>query len=187
MTDAFAPAIAALERKLEELERKANELRAAINLLCAEGGNAPRYPEGGGGGGRTPRAMAQIKSDRFYGKPLATGVREILEMRKAGEIGPATPREIFDALKQGGFQFEAKNDDIALVSLRATLRKNNRVFHRLPSGTYGLLSWYPNAKPPKDNGGSPSSSSMGTSMPEDLEDEEVESEAAATSDDAAAA
>lgn len=70
--------------------------------------------------------------------------------RAAGD-GPASPREIFDVLKAGGFQFETKNDDVALVSLRATLRKNNRVFHRLPTGTYGLLTWYPNAKPPKES------------------------------------
>jgi hypothetical protein len=33
--------------------------------------------------------------------------------------------------------------------LRQILRKNSSIFHRLPHGAYGLLSWYPNAKPAK--------------------------------------
>lgn len=51
-------------------------------------------------------------------------------------------------------------------------RKNTTVFHRLPGGgTYGLLSWYPNAKPAKPSQG---------------EIEEEESEAAAEEKSAAA-
>jgi hypothetical protein len=70
-------------------------------------------------------------------------------MRKSAGLGPATPREIYDALIQGGYQFETKNEQVALVSLRSNLRKNSRMFHKLPNGQYGLLSWYPNAKPAK--------------------------------------
>ena len=72
-------------------------------------------------------------------------------MRKASNLGPATPRQIYEALVEGGYQFEAKSKDIAMVGLRSNLRKNSKTFHRLPNGQYGLLSWYPNAKAAKPN------------------------------------
>ena len=151
MSDQYAPAIAALERRLADIERNANELRAAINVLCAEGGLPPRYPDGGGSGKPSGDSITQIKPDTFYGKRQSTAIREYLELRKAQGSGPAKPREIFDALKQGGYQFEAKDDNIALVGMRALLRKNSTTFHKLPSGAYGLRAWYPNAKPPKED------------------------------------
>ena len=151
MDDRMGPAITALEKRLVEAERKVNELRSAINVLCEEAGMSPRYPDGGGngsGGGGGTHTLSQIKSDTFYGKPQQTAIREYLEMRKAQGMGPATPREIYDALSQGGFDFRAKNDEIAMVGLRALLRKRTETFHRLPNtGTYGLLAWYPNARP----------------------------------------
>ena len=30
-----------------------------------------------------------------------------------------------------------------------TLGKNSGIFHKLPNGRFGMLSWYPNAKPIK--------------------------------------
>lgn len=80
-------------------------------------------------------------------------MREYLEMRKAQGIGPATPRDIYEALKSGGYQFETKDDTVALVGLRALLRTQPLVFHRLPQGTYGLTSWYPDAKRQSDDAG----------------------------------
>ncbi len=71
-------------------------------------------------------------------------------MRKAqGGDGPAKPREIFDALKAGGFEFEAKDDNIAMIGLRNMLRKRYETFQKLSSGTYGLCAWYPDAKKKK--------------------------------------
>jgi len=151
MADEMGPAIAALERRLTEAERKVNELKSAINVLCAEAGMQPRYPDGGGGGGT--QAVTSIQSDTFYGQPQQKAVRTYLEMRKAQGQGPATPREIFDALKAGGFDFRAKNDEIAMVGLRALLRKRTEVFHKLPNtGSYGLMAWYPNARAAKGTG-----------------------------------
>jgi hypothetical protein len=143
------PAIAALENRLAEHERKVSELRSAINLLYQEAGQQQKYPEaaaggGNGGGGLT---LTQIKRDSFYGKKQMTAVREYLEMRRAQGNGPATPREIYDAMKAGGYTFGTKSDHIALVTLRALLRKATTVFHKLPgTGTYGLSAWYPDAK-----------------------------------------
>ena len=80
----------------------------------------------------------------------ASAVREILEMRKAGGLGAASVNEIYDMLVTGGFHFDAKDDENAKRSLRISLTKNSALFHRVPNGQYGLLSWYPAVKTPKD-------------------------------------
>src|SRR6185312_9267671 len=90
--------------------------------------------------------LTQIKSDTFYGKKMQTAAREFLEMRKRADLSAAKPREIFDALKAGGFEFDTKDETTALISLRGALRKNSTTFHKLPNGEYGLRIWYPNAK-----------------------------------------
>lgn len=147
MTDAFAPAIAALQSDLLDLERKARELKNTINVLCSHAGMQEMYPNVDNEVGAI--SIGSIKADTFYGKVIGTAAREYLEMRKAANLGPATPRDIYDALVQGGFQFDTKSEQVALVSLRSNLRKNSRTFHKLPNGQYGLLAWYPNAKPSK--------------------------------------
>lgn len=122
MNDAFAPAITALMQELKDIERKAKEIKSAINTLSKHAGVAEPYPnldeENGVG------TLSQIRADTFYGKVMGTAAREYLEMRKASGMGPATPREIYEALTTGGFLFEAKDENTALVSLRATLRKS---------------------------------------------------------------
>ena len=143
-----------LESQCAEIERKGNALIEIINDLRAEDGMPPRPPFGGGNNGKSDKPNAtitQIKPDTFYGKKLQTAVRELLEMRYAAARGtdPATPKEIYEAITKGGFQFETKNPETALVGLRALLRKRTAFFHKLPNGTYGLTSWYPDAKKPK--------------------------------------
>lgn len=168
MSNDYATAIEALERSLKQVERKANDIRSAINTLCEEAGLEPKYSNTG----RTPEQEAvdtRIRPDTFYGKKQSTAMRMYLDMRKTQGIGPATPREIFEALKLGGYQFETKNETTALIGMRALLRKNTTTFHRLPNGSYGLLSWYPDAKAAK---------------PDEVDEEEAE--AAASSKQAAA-
>ncbi len=143
--DGTEATIAMLERSIEEAEQKIRALRIAINTICAEAGMPQRYPDvalAGSGGSR----LLQIKDDTFYGKKQTPAMREYLEMRKAQNLGPAKPREFFEALKAGGYQFEAKDDETAIVGLRALLRTQPQIFHRLPQGTYGLTEWYPDAK-----------------------------------------
>ncbi|MFK4383108.1 hypothetical protein [Bradyrhizobium sp. USDA 223] len=141
------PAIAALERRREEALSTAAELERTINTLCKEAGYAPRYTEAASS---NSTRVTQISDDTFYGMKQTPAMRMYLEMRKAQNLGPATTRDIFDALKQGGYVFEAKTDDIAMVGMRALLRTQPAVFHRLPQGTWGLSSWYPDAKKPKE-------------------------------------
>ena len=156
------PAIDALEEELVAIERQAEELRNTINMLCQLAGLDPRYADIESS---THMVTAKsIKPDTFYGKKMQTAAREFLEIRKRADLGPAKPRQIFDALTAGGFQFETKDESISLVSLRATLRKNSATFHKLPNGQYGLKTWYPHPKAAKgDSGGSKISPSAGKS------------------------
>jgi hypothetical protein len=180
---AFQPAIDALEDEFGELERKANGLLQTINLLREKAGLPPRpggWQPSGGGGGTSGSGPAPIKlhSDTFTGKKLGSAVREYLEMRKrAGGDAPATSREIFDALKEGGFSSGAKDDATGLVVLRTMLRKNTVMFAKLQNGKYGLRAWYPNLKAPK----------AGKADDDNGEADDAETEEATTTGKAAAA
>lgn len=147
MPSELDPAIAALERRREEALATAAELERTINTLCKEAGYAARYTEATSTGSTK---VSQISDDTFYGQKQTPAMRAYLEMRKAQNLGPATAREIYDAIKAGGYVFEAKDATTALVGMRALLRTQPNVFHRLPQGTWGLTSWYPDAKKPKD-------------------------------------
>ena len=144
LSNPFQPAIDALEQELSDLERQGNALLTSINVLRARAGLPPR--PGGGFDGATssvnsaPRAGSlTIHSDTFTGKKLGSAVRQYLQMRKdGGGDAPATARDIFDALKAGGFTSGAKDDATAMVVLRTMLRKNTITFHRLDNGRYGL-------------------------------------------------
>jgi len=86
-----------------------------------------------------------IRSDQFHGRPLATIVREYLDMRKRADLGPASLDDIFSALAQGGYESECKTEAIAKTSLYNSISKNP-AFYKLPNKQWGLLEWYPNAK-----------------------------------------
>jgi hypothetical protein len=69
---------------------------------------------------------SRIRPDQFYGQPLASAVRTILEMRKQQDLGAATVKEIFEALTMGGYQFNTKNDEVAVASLRKPVPREAR-------------------------------------------------------------
>lgn len=146
MKEEFRPAIAALQSDLKDIERKAAETKRAINRLCELAGMEAMYAVVDA---ESRPSIATLRADQFYGKVLNTAAREYLEMRQAANLGPATPREIFEALRDGGFKFETKIETNAITALRQVLRKNSSTFHRLDNGVYGLLVWYPNAKAAK--------------------------------------
>ncbi|HXO68381.1 MAG TPA: hypothetical protein VN838_05410, partial [Bradyrhizobium sp.] len=122
------------------------EWERTINTLCKEAGYKPRYSETS----NHSTKVTQISDDTFYGQKQTPAMRAYLDMRKAQGLGPATPREIYEAIKSGGYVFEAKDAEVALVGMRALLRTQPAIFHRLPQGTWGLTSWYPDAKKPKE-------------------------------------
>jgi hypothetical protein len=148
MREDLKPALAELAKKLSDAERTVSETKRMINTLCDISGVAHMYVDADEA---SRPIVTSMRTDQFYGKVMSTSAREYLEMRKAANLGPAQPREIYEALVEGGFKFDTKSELNALAGLRQTLRKNSSIFHRLPNGRYGLLVWYPNAKPARDD------------------------------------
>lgn len=144
MREQFLPAIEALQKDLTEQERKIAETKSTINRLCELAEQPPLYPDVTNGSSQ--KGLSSIQADTFYKKVITTAAREYLEMRKNAGFGPASPREIYEALKQGGFKFDTKIENNAITGVRNTLRKASAIFHRLPNNEYGLLKWYPRAK-----------------------------------------
>lgn len=147
MSDHLKRTIADLQLKLTEQESAVKQTKSLINQLSEMAGAGIIYKDIELES--NPRSNVSIRSDQFYGQPQATCVREFLDMRKALDQGPATINEIFAALQEGGFNFETKNDENAKRGLRISITKNTALFHKLPNGKIGLLSWYPNAKTKK--------------------------------------
>ena len=142
--DHIVKTIADLEKKVAEHEADALRLKTTINELCSMAGLQPRYAASAL---QTNGARSYvIRSDQFHGRPTATCVREYLEMRKRADLGPASLNEIFDALLEGGYEFNTKSDQVSRVSLNNQISKNP-IFYRLPNKQWGLLEWYPKARP----------------------------------------
>jgi len=152
-------AINEMMAEIATIESNLREKKKSVNTLCAVDGRPDAYVIEGA----QTSVPTQIRSDQFYGQPLAASVRTILEMRRAQNLGAASVNEIYDALIAGGYQFQTRTEDVARNSLRNSLSKNTVTFHKLPNSRFGLLSWYPKAQ----------KSSDGTSA----DDEETESEA----------
>jgi hypothetical protein len=167
MREEFQPAIDALQKDLADLERKVIEAKTTINKLCELAGGTALYPDVGSPSAAT---ITTIRADTFYGKVLTTAAREYLEMRKVQNLGPATTRDIYDAIISGGFEFETDNANNAMTGMRQTMGKNSSIFHRLPNGNWGLTSWYERVKAKKAKNTSGQS--------EDDENNETETEAA---------
>jgi hypothetical protein len=157
----------AIEALLEELQIQLNQVadtKKTINTLLRRIGKEPQFPEEAAE--QLGAASVRIRPDQYYGRALATSVQEFLETRKKSTGDQAcTPSEILAGLEQGGFDFKAQGwkDNDRLRSLSITLGKNPK-FHRLPNGTYGLLSWYPDVAARKERSGK-----AGTTEPDEAE------------------
>lgn len=137
---AMEQVITQLVQELAEQMTEVRETKRMINRLCKKAGLDERYPDANDEG--PVLGATRIRSDLFYGKTLAAAAKEYLNMRKARHQGAATINEIYGVLQEGGYKFEAKNDNNAKRSMRITLTKSDD-FHKLPNGTYGLSEWYP--------------------------------------------
>lgn len=143
----------AIEALLEELQTQMNQVadtKKTINTLLRRIGKEPQFPDVDAE--QAGAATLRIRPDQYYGRALATSVEEFLENRKKTTGDQAiAPNEILVALEAGGFDFKAQGwkDDDRLRSLSITLGKNPK-FHRLPNGTYGLISWYPSVAAKKE-------------------------------------
>jgi hypothetical protein len=143
MSDHIKQTIADLEKKVHEYEAHSLRIKTTINELCSMAQLPPRYNPADLKKGQGVGFV--IRSDQFHARPLATIIREYLEMRKASDLGPATVEEIYEALAEGGYAFNTKTDAIARISLSNAINKNP-IFYKLPNKKWGLMDWYPNAK-----------------------------------------
>ena len=137
MADELAPAVAALQRKLDEQLQAVADTKRTINMLLKMDGQEPLYAD------TEKETSGAVRADQFYGKGLATAAAEYLAIRKQA----CQPDEILRGLAAGGFDYDMlgwKVDD-RLRSLAVSLAKNTGEagkFHRLKNGTFGLRIWY---------------------------------------------
>lgn len=173
MSDHLLKTIEIFEKKLIDQLAIARSTKQLINQLCLEAGMPARYSDAALNEKAGPNL--KIKSDQFYGQPQATCIREILEMRRALDQGPATINEIYDSLVEGGFAFDTKNDDNAKRGLRISIAKNSALFHKLPNGKIGMLEWYPKAKSaPKKEAAAGNEGAENEEHPAEVESEATE-------------
>lgn len=130
-----------VQSQILQLEQELAEKKRMVNSLCGLIDRTPVYANADPNIG----ASVGIRSDEFYGKPLASVVRAILEKRNAAGLGAASLDEIYNGMMQGGYRFDAKNDATAKRALSISLAKNSVTFHKLPNGNIGLTEWYPEA------------------------------------------
>jgi hypothetical protein len=123
--------------KLEEHQGSARKIKATVNQLLELDNRPPMFTDVDL---ESKPTLLNIRRDQFFGRPLATCVKEILEARGAANKGGATTDELFEVLKQGGFDFDSTPGH-ALRNLGITIGKNMD-FRRTPSGVWGLREWY---------------------------------------------
>ncbi len=170
MNDNLDVAINALQKELADHEQVATDIKTMINRLCVSAGKPPLYQNVESG---SQQGVASIKGDTFYGKSVITAAREYLDMRKTANLGPASAREVYEALKLGGFSFGSTIEANAITVVRQAMAKQTAVFHKLPTGDYGLAKWYKKIKPRKS-----SSSNNGSNDTPDIETADPDEESA---------
>jgi hypothetical protein len=157
-------AINDLTVKLQNQMNEVSETKRAINVLLRMVGKDPAWPDENP---EQARSVLNIEPDQYYGRPLATVVQEYLEQRKKATGKQAIDvADILKALEQGGFDFKGWRDNDRLRSLSISLAKNTKVFHRLPNGMFGLLSWYPDATIKKERPAKPEQATEAEQEPE---------------------
>ena len=142
MKDDILNTIEVLTGRVRAKEEEANKLKKLVNELCGEAGVPVRFADVSEVGA----SLSAIRPDLFYSLTLTAAIRNYLDLRKAANLGAASVLEIFRAIKDGGYKFDTKNEENAKISVGNALRKTSSIFHRLPNGHYGLLTWYPSAK-----------------------------------------
>jgi len=152
MSDHINKTIEDAQGELRKREQAVRETKRFINQLCKFGQMELMYPEAEGDD-ETSAAPSAIRRNAFYGKPLATCVREILEIRQRSGQGhrEASLEDIMAALKAGSFDIGAisKDADGQKRGVAISLAKNSATFHKLPNGDFGLMEWYDHVRKAK--------------------------------------
>jgi len=139
MSDHIDKTVLALQQKIEGFNKEINKVKTTINQLLEVDGRSPMYEES------DLQSLSDvsmgIRLDEFFGKPLATCVKNILDRRNSMNQVGASIEEIYRNLFDGGFDFENKKEAIAKRNVAITLGKNS-AFQRTPNGIWGMRTWY---------------------------------------------
>lgn len=138
MSESLENAIEELQEKLQFALDEVFRLKKTINTLCEINGKDALYADVEAESAHG--SVGPSRPDMYYGKQLATAVREYLDRAKQA----ADPEVILRAMEQGGFDFDALGwtDKNRLRNLSISLSKNTSAFRRLPNGMFGLDAWY---------------------------------------------
>jgi hypothetical protein len=150
MSDAIKKAIEEMQTELQQQEQQVADTKKLINQLCGRAKMAPIYTDAEL---QVNMAVVAVQRNSFFGRPLQTCVREFLEMRKRSNLGPASLNQIFDALREGGYDLKtisANSEADQKRGVAITLAKNSATFIRLPTEDWGMRDWYPNVREKKN-------------------------------------
>jgi hypothetical protein len=148
MIDHYDAIIRDAEEKLAAQESAVTDTKKFINQVLEFAGRPLRYDStdfASSGVGVQGKRSLEITRNHFYGKQLATCVRDYLERRMAsGVVREATLDEIIGALEQGNYDLKkhGNNRETQRRGVAITLAKNTKAFHKLPNGDFGLEEWY---------------------------------------------
>lgn len=138
MNDPMKAVYEKYEEKLRSQLAEVKKTKEFLNSLAKEMEIDIPFPEVSSEDERV--FSTRIRADHFFGKPLATAVREYLEMRRQARPWD----EIAEALRQGGF--ELGTGKIAEEQARTTILKNTANFVLIGDNNFGLKEWYPKLK-----------------------------------------
>ena len=97
MSDEGDRLLAKAQEKLQNLEAEVIKTKEFINQLRAFEGQPPMFTDLTSG---SDLSIGSIRGDQFYGRPLATVVAQILEMRKASGKGAIPIKELYATLSR---------------------------------------------------------------------------------------
>ncbi|OGU30039.1 MAG: hypothetical protein A2057_13395 [Ignavibacteria bacterium GWA2_35_9] len=138
MSTDIKSAIESLYSEMGTINNRLNEIKKSINALSVLiGEEAPFSNAEISSIGYT----TNIRPDQFFGKGLATAVKEYLKIRGRA----STVQEIYEALKTGGYEFTgSRAENILQRNLAISLSKNSNDFvYVKSSNSYGLWEFYP--------------------------------------------
>jgi hypothetical protein len=151
MSDHILKTIDQLRDEVSKAEETVKPKKRLANQLCEMAGIPPIYT---GIDDEASTPLRTIRRNAFYGKPLSTCIRDYLEIRSTLPVREASLDDVFAALKEGGYDLKTSGvtEDDQKRGVAIAIGKNSQTFHRLPTGDYGLLAWYPNIKERKAKG-----------------------------------
>jgi hypothetical protein len=141
MNEEVKATIARLMKELKNQVQEVSDTKRVINRLSRTAGVDPPFPDA------EPESLegSSIRPDEYYGQPLGKSVQDFIKRHGTA----CTPEQIVSGLVSGGFDFDlqgwigGKGDRARAMG--SALAKNPAVFHRLPTGLWGLTVNYPEA------------------------------------------